>query len=78
MAWLRQSFVFANDAQLAALWGVAFLLLALFAAYRERRRTARRHIDAVGWMPWLPLFIASISVGGGLLAISVPVLIAEL
>lgn len=38
----------------ASLWTVAGALLALAvgAAVAERRRAARRNLDAVGWVPW--------------------------
>jgi hypothetical protein len=43
---------FASDATVAALAGGALLLLAAFAGLAERRRLRRKHIDAVGFMPW--------------------------
>lgn len=45
----------AADAEPAALlWALAGALLALavLAAWAEHRRTRRRYLDKVGWMPW--------------------------
>ncbi len=38
----------------AALWTLsgAALLLAAIAAFAEHRRTRRRNLDRVGWVPW--------------------------
>ena len=47
---------FASDATFAALAGGALLLLAAFAGLAERRRLRRKHIDAVGFMPWTTVF----------------------
>ena len=37
-----------------ALWTVSAvaLVLAVLAAFGERRRTLRRNLDSVGWVPW--------------------------
>jgi hypothetical protein len=32
--------------------GVAALLLTAVSALAERRRTRRRNLDSVGWVPW--------------------------
>ncbi|EDL48932.1 hypothetical protein ED21_24416 [Erythrobacter sp. SD-21] len=63
---------FASDADILALWGAAFLLLAGFTLAMDRRRQKRARIDGVGWVPWTGLFLTCVVVGGGLLAVAVP------
>ena len=65
----------ASDAELAAFWGGIFLLIALSCMLMERRRSRRREINRVGWMPWTGLFLVFAVFGGGLLALSVPVIL---
>ncbi|MBT2134258.1 hypothetical protein KK137_07940 [Croceibacterium sp. LX-88] len=48
--------LFASDATLMGLTGGALLLVALAAMVAERRRQKRKHVDAVGCMPWTTLF----------------------
>jgi len=67
--------LFASDAELAAFWGGLFLLIALICMLMERRRYRRREINRVGWMPWTGLFLVFAVCGGGLLALSVPVIL---
>ena len=67
--------LFASDAELAAFWGGLFLLIALICMVMERRRSRRREINRVGWMPWTGLFLVFAVFGGGLLALSVPVIL---
>ena len=67
--------LFASDAELAAFWGGVFLLIALICMLMERRRSRRREINRVGWMPWTGLFLVFAVIGGGLLALSVPVIL---
>lgn len=67
--------LFASDAELAAFWGGLFLLIALICMVMERRRSRRREINRVGWMPWTGLFLVFAVLGGGLLALSVPVIL---
>ncbi len=69
--------LFASDAQLLALWGAAFLLLALGCMLMERRRMTRMEIDRVGWMPWTGLFLLLAVIGGGMLGIAVPVMLGS-
>ncbi|ABC62574.1 hypothetical protein [Erythrobacter litoralis] len=71
MEFLR-ALIFASDAELLALWGAGFLLLAAFATYMEKRRTRRTEFDRVGWVPWFGIFFVSVIFGGGLLALAVP------
>ena len=62
---------FASDATLAALAGGAFLLVAIVAGVAERRRMRRRHIDAVGFMPWTTVSFLSVFPGVVLLLLAV-------
>ena len=62
---------FASDATLAALWGGAFLLLAVTALLAERLRARRRKIDAVGWVPWTALFLVGALCAVALLTLAV-------
>ena len=64
--------IFASDAELLALCGAIFLLLAGVALGMERRRQKRTRIDRIGWVPWTGLFLTCMIVGGGLLAVAVP------
>ena len=54
---------FASDAPLAGIAAGAMLLFAALTLWAERRRIKRRHIDAVGWMPWTKLFFAAMLIG---------------
>lgn len=74
-------FALASDAaQLALLgaacWGFALLCLAM-DQWRNRRRSVER-LERVGWVPWTSLFLASAVIGGGLLALSLPVVLGRL
>ncbi|ANU07523.1 hypothetical protein [Paraurantiacibacter namhicola] len=68
--------LFASDALLAALWGGALIVLAAFSLFMERRRVRRKHIDKVGWMPWLLLFVLCAVTGVSLLSMAIPGLMA--
>jgi len=73
--------LFASDAMLLALVGLACVLFAGFASLMERRRNRARDIDQlerVGWMPWTSVFVISAIIGMGLLAMSVPVVLGRL
>jgi hypothetical protein len=63
--------LFASDATLIGLAGGALLLLALLAFLGERRRMRRKHIDAVGWVPWTTLFFVAFFCGVCLFAVAV-------
>jgi len=52
MGWLPDFIRFASEATVLALWGGALLLVSALAAFGDLRRRRRRHIDAVGWVPW--------------------------
>ena len=75
------SLIFASDAMLLTLTGAAFWLFALVCLAMERLRARRRSVERlerVGWVPWTPLFLASAVVGGGCLAVSLPVVLGSL
>ena len=67
--------IFASDAEILALWGAGFLLLAAIASLMERRRMKRARINRVGWVPWTGLFLGCAVIGGGLLALALPAVI---
>ena len=69
---MRAFLTFASEAEILALWGVFFLILAIVAMAMDRRRQKRARIDGVGWVPWTGLFLTFVVVGGGLLAVAVP------
>jgi hypothetical protein len=60
--------LFASDATLAALAGGALIAMASVRRVAERRRMRRRHIDAVGFMPWTTVSFLSFFPGVVLLA----------
>jgi hypothetical protein len=62
--------LFASDATLMGVLGGALLLVALFAALAERRRSRRRAIDAVGWVPWTAIFLTACFGAAGVLALA--------
>jgi hypothetical protein len=63
--------LFASDATLVGLAGGISLLIAAIALLGERRRLRRKHIDAVGWMPWTTLSVLATFAGLVLLAVAV-------
>jgi len=68
--------LFASDAELAAYWGAACIAAALACLLMERRRMKRAELNRVGWMPWTGLFLMLAVMGGGMLALALPVVIA--
>jgi hypothetical protein len=62
--------LFASDATLVGLSGGASLVIAVIALLGERRRLRRKHIDAVGWMPWTTLSVVATFAGLSLLAMA--------
>lgn len=62
--------MFASDATLLGILGAALLVVALIAALAEWRRGRRKVIDAVGWVPWTAIFLASCFGAAGLLALA--------
>ncbi|MEE4199413.1 hypothetical protein [Erythrobacter sp.] len=72
---------FASDAAILALAGIASWIAALVCLAMERRRVKRRSLETlerVGWVPWTPLFLALTVIGGGCLAVSLPVVLGSL
>lgn len=66
-----------DAAQLASVGGMLWVF-AGFAALMERRRAKSRNLDRleqVGWVPWTGLFMLAAMLGGGCLAMSLPVVI---
>ncbi|WP_324074848.1 MAG: hypothetical protein RSE14_14545 [Erythrobacter sp.] len=69
-----------DAAQLAAVGG-AFWAFAALAMLMERRRARRRDVarlEQVGWVPWTGLFMIAAIIGGGCLAMSLPVVLGSL
>jgi len=69
-------FALLSDAAQLAVVGGAFWLLAGLCALMERRRTKARdlaRLEKVGWVPWTGLFMLAAMLGGGCLAMSLPV-----
>jgi len=62
--------LFASDATLTALLGAALIFVALIAALAERRRSRRKAIEAVGWVPWTAIFLGACFGAAGLLALA--------
>lgn len=70
-----------SDAGQLAIIGGLFWVFAGFAAVMERRRGKRRDVgrlEQVGWVPWTGLFVGAAMIGGGCLAMSLPVVIGSL
>ena len=55
MSWPPDFIRFASEATMLGLWGGGLLLVSIVAAIGDLRRRWRRHIDAVGWVPWRDL-----------------------
>lgn len=77
---LRQ-LTFASDAALIALAGLSTWVFAGFCLVMDLLRNKRRSVERlehVGWVPWTNLFLASAIIGGGLLVMSLPVVLGTL
>ena len=72
---LAQFELLSDAAQLAVVGGSFWVLAGLFALM-ERRRSKRRdlgRLEQVGWVPWTTLFVLAAILGGGMLALGLPV-----
>jgi len=77
---LLTQWALSSDAKRLAVTGGAFWLIACFAALMEWRRGRNRtpeRLERVGWMPWTAIFIMCAMIGGGCLAMSLPVVLAK-
>ena len=75
---LWNQFLLMSDASQLAIIGGCFWVLAAFCAVMERRRTRTRNVarlERVGFMPWTTLFVLCAVIGGGMLALSMPVVV---
>lgn len=80
MDWFH-SLEFASDATLLALTGAGCWVLAAICLLAEHLRVRTRSVERlekVGFMPWTALFMAFAIVGGGCLAMSLPVVLGNL
>ena len=78
---LLNQILLSSDAAILALIGAGSVVVAIFCALMEGRRNARRSVDRlenVGFMPWTNLFVGCLIIGGGCLAMSLPVVIGSL
>lgn len=75
MTRLPDFLTFASDADILALCGAGFLLVAVIAQVMERRRLKRARIDSIGWVPWTGIFLTCAVIGASLLAVAVPPLL---
>lgn len=76
-----RALTFASDAELLALGGLICWTFAGVCLVMERVRNARRSVETlekVGWVPWTNLFVGAAIIGGGCLAISLPVVLGNL
>ena len=72
---------FASDAVLLAGAGAVCWVLAAVCLVMERRREKRRsleRLERVGFVPWTGLFLGLAIMGGGCLAMSLPVVLGKL
>jgi hypothetical protein len=78
---LLTQFELASDAAQLALIGAAcwaFAVLCLFMEQRRVRQRSLERLERVGWVPWTGLFLACAMIGGGCLAMSLPVVLGSL
>jgi amino acid transporter len=72
---------FASDAALLAVTGAVCWVLAVVCMLMDRLREKRRSVDRlerVGFVPWTALFLGLAIIGGGCLAMSLPVVLGNL
>lgn len=72
---------FASDAALLATGGLACWVLAGICLIMDKLREKRRSLDRlerVGFVPWTGLFLGLAIIGGGCLAMSLPIVLGNL
>jgi len=78
---IHEQLVFASDAQMLAFGGLSCWVGAAICLVMERLRSRMRSVERlekVGWMPWTSAFVALAIIGGGCLAVSLPVVLGNL
>jgi hypothetical protein len=78
---LASRLALASDAAQYSVLGAALWVIAGLAAAMEWRRSRSRSVERleqVGWMPWTGIFLTCAMIGGGFLAMSLPVLVGSL
>ncbi len=72
---IAQFALLGDAAQLAVVGGLFWVLAGFFALMERRRNKARdlARLEQVGWVPWTTLFMLAAILGGGMLAMSLPV-----
>ncbi|WP_369410178.1 hypothetical protein [Erythrobacter crassostreae] len=81
MTHLWVQFELLSDAAQLAIAGGGFWVLAAFCSVMERLRNRKRDVsqlERVGFMPWTTLFVLCAIIGGGCLAMSLPVVLGSL
>lgn len=74
-------FALLSEAGQVAMLGAGLWVLAGFCGVMDYRRGKNRDVarlEQVGWVPWTALFLALAVMGGGFLAMSLPVVIGSL
>jgi hypothetical protein len=80
MEWMNP-LTFASDAALLAAAGLVCWVLAVVCLVMDKRREKLRSVDRlerVGFVPWTGLFLGLAIIGGGCLAMSLPVVLGNL
>lgn len=74
---IAQFALLTDAAQLAVVGGLFWVLAGFFALMERRRNKARdlARLEQVGWVPWTSLFMLAAIIGGGMLAMSLPVVL---
>lgn len=80
MKWINQLALASDAAQLAALGVLCWVLAAICLGMEKLRDRKRSHesLEKVGFVPWTTLFISLAIIGGGCLAMSLPVVLGNL
>ena len=68
-----------DAAQLAIVGGAFWVLAGVFGLMEWRRNRTRdlARLERVGFMPWTTLFVLAAIIGGGMLAVSLPVVLGN-